>query len=66
MAKLSARPPLRIPGTDAEPGTKRRVYLADNVGAADVRLTADDIAWLDEYVGRPAGDRYADLGTVNR
>ena len=28
--------------------------------------TADDIAWLDENVGQPVGDRYADMGTVNR
>jgi aryl-alcohol dehydrogenase-like predicted oxidoreductase len=48
------------------PGTKRRAYLAENLGAADVELTPDDLAWLDENVGRPAGDRYADMGTVNR
>ena len=48
------------------PGTKRRTYLEENLGAADVELTADDIAWLDENVPRPAGDRYADMGTVNR
>ncbi len=48
------------------PGTKRRTYLEENLGAADVKLTAQDIAWLDENVGQPAGDRYADMGTVNR
>ncbi len=48
------------------PGTKRRVYLEENLGAADVTLTPDDIAWLDENVGQPVGDRYADMGTVNR
>jgi len=48
------------------PGTKRRVYLEQNVGAVDVELTPADLAWLDENVGRPAGDRYADMGTVNR
>ena len=29
------------------PGTKRRTYLEENVGAADVTLTADDLARLD-------------------
>jgi aryl-alcohol dehydrogenase-like predicted oxidoreductase len=48
------------------PGTKRRVYLEENLGAANVEFTADDIAWLDDNVGRPAGDRYADMSTVNR
>jgi aryl-alcohol dehydrogenase-like predicted oxidoreductase len=48
------------------PGTKRRRYLEENVGAVDVELTADDIAWLDERMGQPAGDRYADMRTVNR
>ena len=48
------------------PGTKRRAYLKENLGAADVKLTSEDIAWLDENVGQPAGDRYADMGTVNR
>jgi aryl-alcohol dehydrogenase-like predicted oxidoreductase len=48
------------------PGTKRRTYLEENLAAADVELTADDIAWLDENVAQPAGDRYANMGTVNR
>jgi len=48
------------------PGTKRRTYLEENLAAADVELTADDIAWLDENVPQPAGDRYANMGTVNR
>jgi aryl-alcohol dehydrogenase-like predicted oxidoreductase len=48
------------------PGTKRRTYLEENVAAADIELTSEDLAWLDEHVGRPAGDRYADMGTVNR
>jgi aryl-alcohol dehydrogenase-like predicted oxidoreductase len=48
------------------PGTKRRRYLEENLGAVDVELTADDIAWLDERMGQPAGDRYADMRTVNR
>jgi aryl-alcohol dehydrogenase-like predicted oxidoreductase len=48
------------------PGTKRRTYLDQNLGAASVELTPDDIAWLDENVGEAVGDRYADMGTVNR
>ena len=48
------------------PGTKRRRYLEENLGALDVELTPEDIAWLDERVGQPAGDRYADMRTVNR
>ena len=48
------------------PGTKRRTYLEQNLAAADVRLTAADMAWLDSNFGTAAGDRYADMGTVNR
>jgi aryl-alcohol dehydrogenase-like predicted oxidoreductase len=50
------------------PGTKRRSYLADNIGAADVRLTAEDLARLDEAapVGSAAGDRYPDMSSVRR
>jgi aryl-alcohol dehydrogenase-like predicted oxidoreductase len=48
------------------PGTKRRTYLEENVAAAGIELTSEDLAWLDEHVGPPAGDRYADMGTVNR
>jgi aryl-alcohol dehydrogenase-like predicted oxidoreductase len=48
------------------PGTKRRRYLEENLGALDVELTPEDIAWLDERVGQPSGDRYADMRTVNR
>jgi len=48
------------------PGTKRLRYLEENVAAAGVELDADDLAWLDAKVLRPSGDRYADMGTVNR
>jgi aryl-alcohol dehydrogenase-like predicted oxidoreductase len=47
------------------PGTKRRTYLEENLAAADVELTSDDIAWLDENVPQAAGDRYADMRPVN-
>ena len=42
------------------PGTKRRSYLEENVGAAAVELTADDLARLDAIAppGVAAGGRY--------
>jgi aryl-alcohol dehydrogenase-like predicted oxidoreductase len=50
------------------PGTKRRSYLEENAAAADVRLTADDLARIEEVApaGTVAGDRYADMSTVHR
>jgi aryl-alcohol dehydrogenase-like predicted oxidoreductase len=47
------------------PGTKRRRYLEDNIGALDVVLSDDDLASLDA-LGRAAGDRYADMSPLNR
>jgi aryl-alcohol dehydrogenase-like predicted oxidoreductase len=43
------------------PGTKRRKYLEENVGAADVRLTRDDMATLDAALApeKVAGPRYS-------
>ncbi|HEY4593634.1 MAG TPA: aldo/keto reductase [Thermoanaerobaculia bacterium] len=42
------------------PGTKRRKYLEENVGALDVTLTADDLRRIDEIApkGVAAGTRY--------
>jgi aryl-alcohol dehydrogenase-like predicted oxidoreductase len=42
------------------PGTKRRSYLEENVGAVAVELTADDLARLDQIAppGVAAGGRY--------
>jgi aryl-alcohol dehydrogenase-like predicted oxidoreductase len=42
------------------PGTKRRKYLEENLGALDVALTADDLAKIDEIApkGVAAGPRY--------
>jgi aryl-alcohol dehydrogenase-like predicted oxidoreductase len=50
------------------PGTKRRSYLEQNVGAVEVELTGADLERLDEAFpsGAAAGDRYADMSTVNR
>jgi aryl-alcohol dehydrogenase-like predicted oxidoreductase len=42
------------------PGTKRRLYLDENLGALEVRLTAADLARIDETLprGAAAGLRY--------
>lgn len=47
-------------GTDLVPipGTKRRTYLEDNAGAADVALSAGDLERIDAELPEPAGDRY--------
>jgi aryl-alcohol dehydrogenase-like predicted oxidoreductase len=44
------------------PGTKRRKYLEENVGAAAVRLTRDDMAALDAALapGTVSGPRYSE------
>ncbi len=52
------------------PGTKRRKYLEENVGALDVHLTADDLRRIDKIApkGVAAGARYpeAAMKAVNR
>ena len=52
------------------PGTKRRKYLEENVGALDVKLTGDDLARIDEVFPPDvaAGKRYPDnmMAAVNR
>jgi aryl-alcohol dehydrogenase-like predicted oxidoreductase len=52
------------------PGTKRRKYLEENVGALDVQLTAVDLRRIDEIApkGVAAGARYpeAAMKAVNR
>jgi aryl-alcohol dehydrogenase-like predicted oxidoreductase len=40
------------------PGTKRRTYLDDNLGAANVHLTAEDMAELNGLASMALGDRY--------
>jgi aryl-alcohol dehydrogenase-like predicted oxidoreductase len=46
------------------PGTKRRRYLEENAAAADIVLTAADLARIDEVAphGVAAGSRYAEPG----
>ena len=49
------------------PGTKRVHYLEENVGAADVELTAADLTSLEEAVPRDAvvGQRYPDMSSID-
>jgi aryl-alcohol dehydrogenase-like predicted oxidoreductase len=56
LAWLLAKGPDIVP----IPGTKRRKYLAENVAAADVTLSASEMVALDEALapGRVAGPRY--------
>lgn len=55
---------LQQDGVTAIPGTKRRRYLEENVAAADIVLTDDELAALDVAapVGVAAGTRYAEAG----
>jgi aryl-alcohol dehydrogenase-like predicted oxidoreductase len=48
------------------PGTKRRRFLEENVGALDVQLTADDISELEEVAstGAVSGARTGDMSWV--
>ncbi|HMK93583.1 MAG TPA: aldo/keto reductase, partial [Thermoleophilia bacterium] len=49
------------------PGTKRRPYLEENVAAAAIDLSADDLRRLDEAMpaGATAGDRYPDMSSID-
>ncbi|HEX8635547.1 MAG TPA: aldo/keto reductase [Pyrinomonadaceae bacterium] len=53
-------------GTDIVPipGTKRRKYLDENVGALEVEITPEDLARIDEIApkGVAAGTRYPEAG----
>ena len=52
------------------PGTKRRSYLEENIAAADVTLTPEELRRIDEVApkGVASGDRYpaSMMGAVNR
>ena len=50
------------------PGTKRRTYLEENLGALDVELTPEDLERIDAEVPSAAGERYdaASMASVNR
>lgn len=64
LAWLLAKGPDVVP----IPGTKRRTYLAENVGAVDVVLTPEELDRLEAVlpVGVTAGERYPDMSTVRR
>jgi aryl-alcohol dehydrogenase-like predicted oxidoreductase len=50
------------------PGTKRVNYLDENLAAASIELTDEDLKRLDEVAPRGValGDRYANMSTINR
>ncbi|MUL36109.1 aldo/keto reductase [Gloeocapsopsis dulcis] len=50
------------------PGTKRQKYLEENVAAVEITLTSAELQRIAEVApkGVAAGDRYADMSTVNR
>lgn len=47
------------------PGTKRVTYLEENVAAASLVLTRDQLVALAD-IGEAVGDRYADMSPLNR
>ncbi|HTA15355.1 MAG TPA: aldo/keto reductase [Solirubrobacteraceae bacterium] len=49
------------------PGTKRRSYLQENIAASEIELSEDDLARIDEAapLGATAGDRYANMSTID-
>lgn len=44
------------------PGTKRRTYLEQNAGAAELTLTSEDLARIDAEMPKAAGTRYDEAG----
>lgn len=50
------------------PGTKRRVYLEENVGAVEITLSKEELQRIDEVApkGVALGNRYPDMSSVNR
>jgi aryl-alcohol dehydrogenase-like predicted oxidoreductase len=49
------------------PGTKRRSYLEENVAAAEIELTDEDLERIAEAApaGAAAGDRYPNMSTID-
>ncbi|MGI8803247.1 MAG: aldo/keto reductase [Solirubrobacteraceae bacterium] len=47
------------------PGTKRRTYLEENLAAAEVELSAEDLARIGDVVGEAAGERYDASGMAS-
>jgi aryl-alcohol dehydrogenase-like predicted oxidoreductase len=54
------------PGVVPIPGTKKRRYLEENVAAAAITLSDDELARLDEALppGACAGERYDDMSSI--
>jgi aryl-alcohol dehydrogenase-like predicted oxidoreductase len=50
------------------PGTKRRTYLEENLGALEVTLSPDELAAIDDAapIGVATGDRYPAMGSLRR
>ncbi|MEH2114629.1 MAG: aldo/keto reductase [Nostoc sp.] len=50
------------------PGTKRRIYLEENIAAIEITLTEQDLNRLEAVAPKnvAAGERYPDMSTVNR
>jgi aryl-alcohol dehydrogenase-like predicted oxidoreductase len=50
------------------PGTKRSTYLDENLAAATIELSDEDMRRIDEVAPRGAtsGDRYPNMSTINR
>ncbi|MBW6525095.1 aldo/keto reductase [Sphingomonas sp. RHCKR47] len=50
------------------PGTKRRTYLDDNLGALDVTLSEADLRRIDAVLppGAASGERYPSMATIDR
>jgi aryl-alcohol dehydrogenase-like predicted oxidoreductase len=63
-AQLALAWVLHQDGVVAIPGTKRRTYLEENVGAVEVELTDEDLAALADAapVGVTLGERYDEAG----
>ncbi|MFN6560575.1 MAG: aldo/keto reductase [Nostoc sp. ChiSLP01] len=50
------------------PGTKRRTYLEENIGATEITLTQEELNRIEAVAPKniAAGDRYSDMSSVNR
>ena len=67
LAWVLAQGPRHDLGVAPIPGTKRVKYLEENVAAAAVELTQDDLSALEQAVPRDAvaGDRYGDMSSID-
>jgi aryl-alcohol dehydrogenase-like predicted oxidoreductase len=64
LASAKGCTPAQVRDVAPIPGTKRRHYLEENIGALDVILSADDLMRLDD-LATARGDRYADMSPLN-